>query len=187
MVPAHGQPYPYGGARDRQCYDRPVSEAAKSKAACRRPCLSGLVASAVLAAACAPAGAAPPVPAAAPAPVADCAAERAALQAEHAAVRMAIADVALGRSRPRRKAGAGDVGRAAAGAAASLLLPFGIGLAVNAAGAAASKAGKKGKKKPPPPPEADVPALIERQHAIEARLAAIAGAGCGPAPAAAAD
>ena len=117
-----------------------------------------------------------PVPAAAP----DCAAvaaERAALEAEHRAVRMAISDVAMGRNRPKRKASAGDVGRAAAGTVASLLLPFGIGLAANAATAAASQSGKK-KKKKAPEPEVDVQVLIDRQQAVEAKLREIGSSGC---------
>ena len=112
-------------------------------------------------------------PAVPPAP--DCAAiaaERTALEAEGRAVRLAISDIALGRNRPKRKASAGEVGRAAAGTLASLLLPFGIGMAANAAGAAASKSGKKKKKGSAraPQPEPDVPALVDRQRAVEARL-----------------
>ena len=91
---------------------------------------------------------------------------------------MAISDIALGRNRPKRKASAGDVGRAAAGTVASLLLPFGLGIAANAAGAAASKSGKK-KKKRQAEPEVDVGALVERQQTVEARLRELGGTGCG--------
>ena len=126
-----------------------------------------------------PAGATVPAPAS-PAPAAaDCsavAAERTALQGEHRSVRMAISDIAMGRNRPKRKASAGDVGRAAAGTVASLLLPFGLGIAANAAGAAASKSGKK--KKKAAEPEVDVEAMIARQQAIEARLRELGAAGC---------
>jgi hypothetical protein len=125
------------------------------------------------------------VPVAVPAPATsvaapDCAAvaaERTALEAEHRAVRTAISDIALGRNRPKRKASAGEVGRAAAGTLASLLLPFGIGLAANAAGAAASKSGKK-KKAGPPAPEPDVQALIEHQQEVEARLRELRAIDC---------
>lgn len=112
--------------------------------------------------------------------VADCAAfaaRRAALRAERETVRLAIADFALGRTH-RRKPGAGAAGRAAGGAAASLLLPFGIGLAVNAAAALGSAGRKKKRKARPPAPEPDVPALIARQQAIEAELAGPAPSGC---------
>jgi hypothetical protein len=107
-----------------------------------------------------------------PAPAAECAgaaAERAELEAGRAAAKVAIADIATGRRRTKRKVGAGDVGRAVAGTAASVLLPFGIGALVSAG---ASAVGGKGKKtQTPVEPEADVPALIARQQAIEARLA----------------
>ena len=111
----------------------------------------------------------------------DCAtfsAERTALAAERETVRLAIADIAMGRTH-RRRPGAGAAGRAAGGAAASLLLPFGIGLAVNADAAALQSAGRKKKRKArPPAPEPDVPALIARQQAIEASLAEPAPPGC---------
>lgn len=134
----------------------------------------------------------PVAPATQPVPATDCAAvaaERAELQAQHAQIKRAIVDLAFGGPKRRPHVGAGDVGRAAAGTAASLLLPFGIGLALNAATGAAAKAGrKKGKKAAEPEP--DVPALIDRQQAIEARLRELdampcaAAAPAAPAPAA---
>jgi hypothetical protein len=119
-------------------------------------------------------------------PASECAsvaAERAELGAQHAAVKAAIADIALGRDRrrQRRKFTPGDAARAAAGTAASILLPFGIGAAVGA-----GLAGKGGKAAPAAP-RADVPLLIDRQAAIEERLAELEKAGCpsarsGPSP-----
>ena len=111
------------------------------------------------------------------------AAERTELEALHVQVKRAISDLALGRPQRRRHVGAGDVGRAAAGTAASLLLPFGIGIALNVATGAAAQAGKK-KHKSAPEILPDVPALIDRQHAIEARLRALAASPCAAAPAA---
>ncbi len=128
----------------------------------------------------APAPPTPGPPEAAPAP--DCAAvaaERTELQTLHAQVKRAITDLAFGGPKRRPKVGAGDVGRAAAGTAASLLLPFGIGIALTAATGAATK-GKKRKRAPEPP--VDVPALIDRQHAIEARLRELDASPCAAAP-----
>jgi len=136
--------------------------------------MAWLVAAAALLAA--PASAQEAAPVAAPAAAAPgCAAERTRLEAEHVAVKGAIADIALGRDRHRQRprVSAGDVGRAAAGTAAAILLPFGIG-ALASAGIGASGRQGKGKARTPPPPAPDVPALIERQQAIEARLAALA-------------
>ena len=121
---------------------------------------------------------APPVAVPQPAPTAcDAAAqaERTSLEAERTAINRTISDIALGGAKSRRaRIGGGDVARHAAGTAASVFLPFGLGIAVNAAAALATKAG--GKKKnaeaaPPPSPEPDVPALIARVNAVEARLA----------------
>ncbi len=117
----------------------------------------------------------PPPPAAAAAP-SGCAA----LRAEHAAVKRVIADIALGRGQRRGPRVRGrDVGRTAAGVASALLLPFGIGLAVGAGAAAADAVTKKKRKPRPAPAQPDVPALIERQAALEALIAAPAPAGCG--------
>jgi len=132
----------------------------------------------------APAPAAVPDSTAAPAP--DCvavAAERTELQALRTQVKRTISDLAMGRPTKRRKVGAGDVGRAAAGTAASLLLPFGVGFLLNAATGVATR-----KRGGPPEPLADVPALIDRQHAIEARLRELDAMPCAAvaAPAAAA-
>lgn len=116
-----------------------------------------------------------PEPAAAPAtapadPCRSAAAERAALQAERAAINETIGDIALGRHRPRRKASGGEVAAGVAGAAASVLLPFGVGALL---GAGASAAARKGRRKKPAAPEPDVPAMIDRLHAVDARLVAL--------------
>ncbi|TFI57954.1 hypothetical protein E2493_12210 [Sphingomonas parva] len=115
---------------------------------------------------------------AAQAPPVDCAAvaaERAQIAAQLQVLRQEIADIALGKA-PRRKVrvSGGDAARGAAGAAAGLLLPFPLGLLAGA-GAAATK-DRKPKADPPGP---DVPAMIERQQALEARLAELSAAGCG--------
>jgi hypothetical protein len=132
----------------------------------------------------APAGAqAPPQPAPTQPASPDCpalAAERTALQAEHRAVKQAIADIALGRNRRHRPVKAGDVAGAAAGAAAGLFLPLAGSLLVGAGTAAARKSGRKKAAAPDPGP--DVPALIERQRLIEARLAELAASPCPAAP-----
>ena len=134
--------------------------------------LSAATAAAVLIAA------APARPAAEPQPAltacdAAAQAERASLEAERTAINRTISDIALGGAKGRRaRIGGGDVARHAAGTAASVFLPFGLGIAVNAAAALASKAGQKRKKADAPtPPKPDVPALIARVNAIEARLA----------------
>jgi hypothetical protein len=101
-------------------------------------------------------------------------AQREALLAERRAVNAAIGDIALGRNRKRRKPSGGQVAAGVAGTAASVLLPFGIGALLSAG---ASAAAKKGRRKKPPPPEPDVPAMIERLHWIDARLAALQGCG----------
>jgi len=133
----------------------------------------------------APAQVAAPIPAeAAPAP--DCsaaAAERIDLEARRSEVKTNIANVAMGRPQKRRKVGAGDVGRAAAGTAASLLLPFGVGFLLNAATGAAARSGRK---QGPAEPQPDIAALIDQQQAIEARLREIAASPCATAPAPAA-
>lgn len=111
----------------------------------------------------------------------DCAAvaaERTEFQGLHTQVKRTISDLAMGRPTKRRKVGAGDVGRAAAGTAASVLLPFGVGFLLSAATGAATR-----KRRGPAEPQADVPALIDRQHAIEARLRELAAAPCAAAPA----
>src|SRR3954468_6442422 len=87
--------------------------------------VTGLVAMALLAA---PAPAEPE----ASAPCAGAAAERPALQAERAAINSAIGDIALGRHRHRRKASGGEGAAGVAGAAASVLLPFGVGALLSA-------------------------------------------------------
>jgi len=129
-----------------------------------------------LAVAAAPARAQPAAAAPDPGGCPAAAAEKSALIAERAALREAVTDLAMGRKK-RRKPGAGAVGGAVAGTAATLLLPFGIGAAVSAGvGAAAKSAGKKKRAREaalaPPPP--DPVALIERQRAVDSRLDAIA-------------
>ena len=93
--------------------------------------------------------------------------ERAALQAERADLDRRIADVALGKG-PKRKVGGGDVARGVAGTAATILLPFGLGVAVNAGTTLATRAGKKKKAAAP-----DGASLIARQEAIDSRLRAL--------------
>lgn len=119
-----------------------------------------------------------PVPPAASPGCDAAAAERAALEQERNAVNRAISDIALGGSAGKRgPASGGDVARHAAGTAASMLLPFGLGIAVNAAAALASRAGRKGKEAQAARPEPDAAALIARADAIDARLAEMK-AGC---------
>jgi hypothetical protein len=135
-----------------------------------------LLAAALLAA---PAEAAMPAgpPAPEPGPAAPCegaAAERATLRTERAELNAAIGDIALGKSRRKRKVSGGEVAAGVAGAAASVLLPFGVGALLSAGAGAAAKATRK--KRPPPPPP-DVPAMIERLRAIDARLAGLEGCG----------
>ena len=97
-------------------------------------------------------------------------AERASLEGERTALNRTISDIALGGGGRRTRIGGGDVARHAAGTAASVFLPFGLGIAVNAATAIASKAEGKRKKADAAPPEPDVPALIARVNAVESRL-----------------
>jgi hypothetical protein len=115
------------------------------------------------------------LPAAAePQPAAPCegaAAERSALQAERSALDRAVSDIALGR-RKKRKVGGGEVAAGVAGAAASVLLPFGVGALLGVGAKAAAKSGRKLKPAPPAP---DVRAMIERLDSIDVRLAALAG------------
>lgn len=119
--------------------------------------------------------AAPPTaPAPGPAAAPSCREERAALQAERAALNRTIGDIALGKSRRKRKLSGGEVAAGVAGTAASVLLPFGIGALLGAGAGAAAKASRKKKPAPPPP---DVPAMIERLRAVDAQLAALEGCG----------
>jgi len=134
----------------------------------KRRIIGAIAAAAVLLAG----AASPPAPVAAPPPCEGAAAERAALAAERSAIDSAIGDIALGKHGKKRKPGGGEVAAAAAGAAASVLLPFGIGALVGAAGRAAAK----GKKKPAPA-EPDVPAMIDRLHAIDWRLGELKACG----------
>jgi hypothetical protein len=134
----------------------------------KRSILSGAAAAALLLSG--PAAAAEPVDLLAPEPPAceAAAAERAALAAERAAIDETIGDIALGRSpRKRRGPSGAAVAREVAGAAASALLPLGAGLLVRAGVAAAGR--KRGKAKPAARGP-DVPAMIARRHAIDARL-----------------
>ncbi len=122
-----------------------------------------------------PASAQPASPqaASAPAVIPACAGapeERAALEAERSALDRAIGDIALGK-RKKRKASGGEVAAGVAGAAASVILPFGIGALL---GAGAKAAASGGRKKRPAAPAADVPAMVDRLGIIEARLAELA-------------
>lgn len=119
-----------------------------------------------------PAGPAAPAPA--PPPCAAAVAERAELQAERVELNRAIGDVALGKSRKKRKVSGGEVAAGVAGTAASVLLPFGIGALLSAGAGAAARSARKKVPAPPPP---DVPAMIERLRAIDARLADLPGCG----------
>lgn len=89
-------------------------------------------------------------------------------------MRTIIADIATGRwhkhNRKKRKLSGGDVAKAAGSTAASILLPFPFGLAANAASSAGKGKAKEGELAPGVI-EPDVPALIARQQAVEARLA----------------
>ena len=149
-----------------------------------RPFLLGIVVLATAAAPLAAQGTEPsaaqqvePVVTDAPTPV-DCAAveaERTKTAEELHAVKEEIGDIAMGKS-PRKRKGpsGGAVARGAAQTAAGILLPFPFGVLVGA-GAAAAK-----QKKPPAPSDGpDVPALIEQQRQLEARLAELAAADCG--------
>ncbi|HEY0148288.1 MAG TPA: hypothetical protein VGB70_04725 [Allosphingosinicella sp.] len=111
-------------------------------------------------------------------PTSACPAEKAALQAERNALRTAVSDIATGRwhkiNRTKRKLSGGDAAKAAGGAAASVLLPFPFGLAVNAATSAGGRKGK-GDELAPGTVEPDVAALIARQQAVETRLAELGG------------
>ena len=101
-------------------------------------------------------------------------AERRALQAERTALNRTIGDIALGKSRKKRKVSGGEVAAGVAGTAASVLLPFGVGALLSAGAGAAARSGRKKKPAPPPP---DVPAMIDRLRAIDARLAELKGCG----------
>ena len=117
----------------------------------------------------------------------DCA-DRPRLEGERLALRTEIADIALSGTDRRQKRRTAGAGKMAAGTAAGLLLPFGIGLALKGGVMLAEHADKSAKAKrpkPPPPPGPDVPAMIERQHQLELQLADLARNGC-PAPPAAA-
>lgn len=107
-----------------------------------------------------------------PPPCAGAAAERTALEAERTALNRTIGDIAVGRHRPRRNPSGGEVAAGVAGAAASVLLPFGVGALL---GAGASAAEKSGRRKKPAPAGPDVAGMIDRLGAIDARLAALAG------------
>ena len=106
----------------------------------------------------------------APAPCINAAAERTALQSERVQINRTIGDIALGKGGKRRKVSGGQVAAGVAGTAASVLLPFGVGALLGVGAQAAAKGSRK-KSKKPPPPEPDVPAMIDRLRAIDARLA----------------
>ena len=102
------------------------------------------------------------------------AAERTALQAERAALDTRIRDIAFGKPRRKRRVGGGEVAAGVAGTAASVLLPFGVGALLSAGAGAAAKSGRKKRPAEAPP---DVPAMIDRLHAIDSRLAGLEGCG----------
>ena len=105
-----------------------------------------------------------------PEPCAAAPGEQAALEAARTEIRRELADIALGKGpKKQRRVSGGDVGRAAAGVAAGVLLPFPLGVAVNA-GTRAIGGGKKAEPTPPGPNGAAV-ALMDRQREVEARLA----------------
>ncbi len=112
------------------------------------------------------------------------AAERAQLQGEGTAINRTITDLAFGRT-PKLKKGvkAGDVGQAVLGTAASVLLPFGLGAALNLGVSAARRSGQerdKSSQVPSVAPTPDVPALIAREGVIRQRLAQIETKQCVP-------
>ena len=117
--------------------------------------------------------ASPPAPGPAPTPP-SCQAERAELQAERAGLNRALGDIALGKTRRKRKVSGGEVAVGVAGTAASVLLPFGVGALLSAGAGAAARSGRKKRPAPPPP---DVPAMIERMRIIDARLKALEACG----------
>jgi len=124
-------------------------------------------------------GSAPALAQGAPAPPSVCLAEKQALAAERTALRTVIADIATGRwhkqNKKKRKLSGGDAAKAAGGAAASVLLPFPLGLAMNAVSSANKKKTKGEDDLAAGVIEPDVPALIARQQAVDARLAELGG------------
>jgi hypothetical protein len=143
----------------------------------RRPARLTATLAAALAAAPAPL---PAQQAAADSPGLACA-DQPRLEAEHQTVKSEIASIALSGSDRRDRRRAAGAGKIAAGTAAGLLLPFGIGLALRGSMMLAEQADKKARAKRPPPPAPvapDVPALIERQYQLEQQLAELAENGC---------
>lgn len=110
--------------------------------------------------------------------------ERAQLEAEGAAIKRSISDLAFGRTpKVKKRAKAGDVGQAVLGTAASVLLPFGVGAALNLGVSAARRSGQEQDKPGEAPsvaPAPDVPALIAREAVIRQRLAQIDTDQCVP-------
>ncbi|HEX2762693.1 MAG TPA: hypothetical protein VHM92_02445 [Allosphingosinicella sp.] len=97
--------------------------------------------------------------------------ESEALRQEKAELDRAFADIAMGRSAKRKKKdGGAAAARAVAGTAASILLPFPLGVAVNAGATAAAKSGKKSR----PAPRPDVQAMLARSGDVDARLRILA-------------
>jgi hypothetical protein len=113
-------------------------------------------------------------------------ADRPRLEAERDAIKAEITRVAMAGSDRRARRRGAAAGKMAAGTAAGLLLPFGLGLALKGTTMLAEAADKQARaKRPPPPapPEPDIPALIEREHQLDLEIAALAGNGCAaPAP-----
>lgn len=96
------------------------------------------------------------------------------LTREKAEIDRTIGDIAMGRTRKKPKNGGAAAARAVAGTAASVLLPFPLGAAINAGAGAVAKSGRKAKPHPNGP---DVPALLARGDAIDTRLRNLATCG----------
>jgi hypothetical protein len=96
------------------------------------------------------------------------------LRQEKAGLDRTIADIAMGKARKKPKKRGATAARAAAGTAASILLPFPLGVAVNAGAEAAARSGRKAKVKPPAP---DLHAMLARGEEIDTRLRNLATCG----------
>lgn len=108
---------------------------------------------------------------AAPDPCAAIVAERTALETERKWLARTISDIAMGK-RFKAPPSGGAVAADVAGAAASVMLPPGIGLAASVGARAAGVGGKRDEM------AIDVGAMIERQREVERRLEVLAGEGC---------
>ena len=105
-------------------------------------------------------------------------AERSRLQSEKAVIGETISVAALGaRAKSAKPPKAGDVGQMVGGAAASALLPFGVGALLNAGVTLARRSARKSAAAKVTGP--DIPALLAREIEIDERLAAIQTSSCG--------